>query len=106
MGRPNSSVSPVVSPYIANERTAPDPGLEPAARLRASLDAYVDFVRQNQALYRALIRGAAGADEDLEAAFERTREAIARRVFDYLQVATPNATLRNSVRGWIGFVEE
>jgi AcrR family transcriptional regulator len=88
------------------ERTEPDPGLPPADRLRASLDAYVRFVEENVALYRALIRGAAGADQELEAVIDRTRQAIARRVFDYLQVAEAAPLLRNAVRGWIGFVEE
>ncbi|HEX6488716.1 MAG TPA: TetR/AcrR family transcriptional regulator [Candidatus Dormibacteraeota bacterium] len=88
------------------ERTEPDPSLEPAQRLRGSLDAYVDFVRQNQPLYRSLIRGAAGADADLEALVERTRGVIASRVFDYLGLTVAAPPLRAAVRGWIGFVEE
>jgi AcrR family transcriptional regulator len=88
------------------ERTRPDPGLPPADRLRASLDGFVAFVRENEELYRALIRGAAGAGDELEELFEQTRAAIAQRVFEHLDVAAPAPLLRNAVRGWIGFVEE
>lgn len=88
------------------ERTRPDPGLSPADQLRQSLDGFVEFVRSNQELYRALIRGAAGADEDLEALFERTRAAIAERVIEHLDAGALTPLVRNAVRGWIGFVEE
>lgn len=88
------------------ERTRPDPGLPPADQLRQSLDGFVEFVRSNQELYRALIRGAAGADEDLEALFERTRAAIAERVIEHLDAGALTPLVRNAVRGWIGFVEE
>lgn len=88
------------------QRTEPDPALAPADRLRASLDAFIEFVRENEELYRALIRGAAGADGELESVFDRTRGAIAKRVFDQLEVRRPEPLARNALRGWIGFVEE
>jgi AcrR family transcriptional regulator len=88
------------------ERTAPDPRLEPSGQLRAGLHAFVDFVSQNEALYRSLIRGAAGADPELESLFERTRETIAGRVFTQLDAPAASPLVRNAVRGWIGFVEE
>lgn len=88
------------------QRTEPDPTLAPADRLRASLDAFIEFVRENEELYRALIRGAAGADGELESVFDRTRGAIAKRVFDQLEVRRPEPLARNALRGWIGFVEE
>jgi len=88
------------------ERTEPDPGLSPTEQLRAGLDAFVEFVRENEELYRSLIRGAAGADAELEALFERTRGVIARRVFERLAVAETEPVARNVVRGWIGYVEE
>ncbi len=88
------------------ERTQPDPRLAPSDQLRASLDAFVEFVLQNEELYRSLIRGAAGGDSELEALFERTRRAIAERVFQHLEVPAPAPVVRSAVRGWIGFVEE
>lgn len=88
------------------ERTAPDPRLQPAEQLRASLDGFVEFVSQNEPLYRSLIRGAAGADPELESLFERTRSAIVGRVFAQLDVPAAAPAVRNVVRGWIGFVEE
>jgi len=88
------------------ERTEPDPALEPEARLRQSLDAYLDFMEENQALYRSLIRGAAGADDRLELAFRRTRDAVVARVLDNLELPDPPELLRVSLLGWVGFVEE
>lgn len=87
-------------------RTEPDLGLAPDRRLRASLEAYLDFMAENQALYRALIRGASGADEELERIFQATRESVAARVLDYLGLEEPPALLRVSLLGWVGFVEE
>lgn len=88
------------------ERTEPDLGLPPGARLRQSLDAYLDFISENQELYRALIRGAAGADDDLEEIFRRTREAIVDRVLTFFGLVRAPGLLRVSLLGWVGFVEE
>jgi AcrR family transcriptional regulator len=88
------------------ERTEPDAALEPQARLRRSLDAYLEFMEANQALYRSLIRGAAGADQRLEEIFQETRDAVVRRVLDYLQLPEPPELLRVSLLGWVGFVED
>jgi AcrR family transcriptional regulator len=88
------------------ERTEPDPALPAGGQLRASLEAFIDFVSENEELYRALIRGAAGADGELEAPFERTRETIAERVLERLDAASGGPAQRSAVRGWIGFVEE
>lgn len=88
------------------ERTEPDLGLPPEQRLRQSLEAYLDFMSANQELYRALIRGALGADPELERIFNETREAIVARVLLYLGLEDPPALLRASLLGWVGFVEE
>ena len=88
------------------DRTEPDLALEPAARLRHSLEAYLDFVKENEALYRALIRGAAGADDELQGTFERTRGVIVERVVAYLGAGEASALLRTALHGWVGFVEE
>ena len=65
-------------------RTAPDPALPLLGRLRAGLEAFIDYVGENPDAYVALVRGAAGSDEDLHAVFDDTRAAICRRVHDAL----------------------
>lgn len=82
-----------------------DPTLDPEARLAAGLDAYIRYIEQQPASYRALIRGA-GSDELLVAVFEETRNAIVATITDALGLPDPPPGLRIAVRGWIAMVEE
>ena len=86
--------------------TAPDPALHHMDRLHASLAAYVDFVSENQELYVALVRGAAGSDSELQAISEETRAESARRVTEALGLGDPDPAVRMAARGWVGFIEE
>ncbi|MBV8295392.1 MAG: TetR/AcrR family transcriptional regulator [Acidimicrobiia bacterium] len=86
--------------------TAPDPALQHMDRLHASLAAYVDFVAENEALYVALVRGAAGSDSELQAISEETRSESARRVIEALGMHDPDPAVRMAARGWVGFIEE
>jgi AcrR family transcriptional regulator len=88
------------------EVTEPDPGLDHMERLHASLAAYVDYVTENEALYIALVRGAAGSDKELQAISEETRTESARRVVESLGLHDPEPAVRTAVRGWVGFIEE
>jgi AcrR family transcriptional regulator len=88
------------------EVTEPDPALHYMDRLHASLAAYVDYVAQNEALYIALVRGAAGSDKELQAISEATRAEVATRVTDALGLDDPDPAVRTAARGWVGFIEE
>jgi AcrR family transcriptional regulator len=88
------------------EASEPDPALEPLARLRASLAAYVDQVASLRSLVLAVLRGAWSGDAALRAAVERVRETIQQRVYTGLGLADPPPEVRTAVRGWIAFVEE
>ena len=90
------------------EVTEPDFALHHMERLHASLAAYVDFVAGNEALYVALVRGAAGSDRELQAISEATRAESARRVIDALDLdePEPDPAVRMAARGWVGFIEE
>jgi len=84
-----------------------DPGAAPPQeRLRRSLEAYVDYVTENRELYVALVRGAAGADEELQRVFDRTRGRFAQRALDILGRPDAGPLLRTAVRGWLALVEE
>ena len=88
--------------------TAPDPSLEPIARLTRSLEHYVDYVRRNQRAYLSLVRGAASGDDSLREIFDRTRDVLTRRITDNMDVSglTDGPTERLLARGWSAMVEE
>jgi AcrR family transcriptional regulator len=83
----------------------PDPAMAPEQRLRAGLDAFVDFIEQQPANYLAVSRSA-GSDPQLLAVFEDTRAAVVGIVAGSLGLATPPPGLRIAIRGWIAMVEE
>jgi AcrR family transcriptional regulator len=87
------------------EVVATDPALPPAERLRRGLEAYVGYVTENRDLYVSLVRGAAGADEELQAVFDRTRGRLAERMMADLG-ADGGPLLRTALRGWLALVEE
>jgi AcrR family transcriptional regulator len=86
--------------------TEPDADLPLIQRLRSGLEAYVDYVMQNEALYVSLVRGAAGGDDELQAVFDRTRARVAERVLDAIGLDENDPAVRVALRGWVGFVEE
>jgi len=88
--------------------TAPDPSLEPIARLTRSLEHYVDYVRRNHRAYLSLVRGAASGDDSLREIFDRTRDVLTRRITDNMGVfgLTDGAAERLLARGWSAMVEE
>ncbi len=87
-------------------RTAPDPGLDPLAQLRASIEAFVDHVTDNRDAYIAFIRGSGGGDAGLGEVSDDARAAFTARVLAGLGAAQATDRLRAAVRGWVGFTEE
>jgi len=84
----------------------PAPELPAPERLRAGLEGYVDYIETNPAAYIAIVRGAAGADQELVAVCDRTRSAIVERILDGLNPSERNGRVALAVRGWVGMVEE
>ncbi len=90
------------------EETMTPESLPPLERLERGLMAYLDFVERHSKAYAALMRGGIGADPDVAAIVERTRQDLIAR----MMVGTPapesaaaRASLKLALRGWIGFVE-
>jgi AcrR family transcriptional regulator len=90
------------------ETTALDTSLEPTARLRLSLEHYVDYVTTNYRAYLSLVRGAASGDDALREIFDQTRDALTRRITDNMAVfGLPDGPAeRLLARGWSAMVEE
>ncbi|HKE73964.1 MAG TPA: TetR/AcrR family transcriptional regulator [Acidimicrobiales bacterium] len=87
-------------------RTDPDPSLDALSQLRASVEAFVDYVSENRDPYTAFIRGAAGGDPEARAVGDATREAFTQRVLARMGADRPSPRLRVAVRGWVAFTEE
>ncbi len=86
------------------EATDPPPGLGLEDALRAMLQRFVDFVRDNGAIYRALIRGGLGSDPEVNLALDRVRTTSIRRLVDRAGVE-PTELARVALVGWSSFVE-
>lgn len=84
--------------------TEPDPALDAAARLRASLKGYLRYVQAHPDGYRALYRGATSADATVRALMERNMDRQARRILRDLPPALRRADTELAVRGWLGFL--
>ena len=81
--------------------------LPPIQRLRANVEAFVDYVTDNRDAYVAFIRGSSGGDPQLLEVYEDTRRAFTDRVLDGLGLTSPFPDrLRLAVRGWVAFTEE
>ncbi|HEX3344470.1 MAG TPA: helix-turn-helix domain-containing protein, partial [Polyangiaceae bacterium] len=64
------------------ERTATPEGMDPLDRLRAGLDAYVDYVGKHGKPYAALLRSGVGADREVTKIVDATRAAFAARLVE------------------------
>lgn len=93
--------------------TAPTDGLPPLEQLVRSLEAFVDFVGDNQESYVSFVRAAAAGDEEFHRIYEEARAALTDRIFvqsggevlaSFGIVDSP--AVRLMVRGWSASVEE
>jgi AcrR family transcriptional regulator len=87
------------------ERTAPEEGVHSIEGLRANLDAYIDYVARHAKPYQALLRSGVGADAEVAAIVDETREAVCARLVHGAAVDADAPMVRLALRGWIGFVE-
>ncbi len=87
--------------------TAPRPELPPRERLRDTLARFVEFVRDHDATFYSLVRGAASGDEEVRATVQHARDVLAghlRDAFEEIGVArTP--LLEVALHAWISFAE-
>lgn len=91
------------------ERTAPAPDLDLYAKLRDSIERYVDYVTENRTSYLALLRGPASASPELTAMVDAHRNAQVNRILTESPIPLDDTDLPRltlAVRGWIAFVEE
>ncbi|UGT64189.1 TetR/AcrR family transcriptional regulator [Nocardia asteroides] len=91
------------------ERVTPDPGLGIYAKLRDSIERYIDYVSENRTSYAALLRGPTSMSPELAPLVDQTRDAIIGIILAEAPVHIGEAErprLLLGMRGWIAFVEE
>ena len=79
--------------------------LPPEARLRAGLDAYLDYVEEYAGAYAVLLRGGLGVDDHVSGILEGAREAIISRMIREGPTLEWTPQVHASLRGWIHLVE-
>jgi AcrR family transcriptional regulator len=87
------------------ERTATPPGMDPLERLRAGLDAYLDYVSRHGPAYESMLRSGIGTDAEVSHIVDETRETFCARLVEGAPVDGSSALVRLAVRGWLGFCE-
>jgi AcrR family transcriptional regulator len=85
--------------------TEPDPKLPPVARLRAAIDAHLNFVQEHGPVYRAIYRSGVAIAPEVSAILEEHREVVMQYFLRDLHVTKPSPVLRAALRAWIAMVE-
>jgi len=87
------------------ERTDTSSDLPTLDRMRASLDAYLDYVDAHAPAYAALMRGGIGADPEVARIVDETRQLFVDRLLEGLSGVEPTPLVRVAARGYVGFCE-
>ena len=87
------------------EATRPDPTLPIRPRLRAALDAHLDWIDAHALAYRAVIQGGISADAVVQDVVERSRTETVMRLAEAFALEPLTPCRRIALRGWIGFLE-
>ncbi len=87
------------------EITRPDPDLPVGQRMRAALDAHLEWIAANALAYRAIIQGGISSDPDVQAIVEESRNETVDRLATAFDLTDPTPGERIALRGWVGFLE-
>ncbi len=85
--------------------TRPDPSLPVGPRMRAALDAHLDWIDDHALAYRAVIQGGISSDSRVHAIVERSRSEVADRLAEAFELSNLTAKQQITCRGWVGFLE-
>jgi len=88
--------------------TAPRPELPPLERVRDTLDRFVVFVREHDATFYSLVRGAASGDERVRTTIQHARDVLADYLSDAFRELGARETplLDVAIHSWISFAEQ
>lgn len=85
--------------------TKPNPALPPVERLRASIDAHLNYLEEHGASFAAIYRGGFAISPEVGKVVEEHRQVIVRRFLRDMGIVRPRPVLRTALRAWIAMVE-
>jgi len=85
--------------------THPDPKLSPAARLRAAVDAHLNYVQEYGPVYSAIYTSGVAIAEEVSAILEEHRQVVLQYFLHDFKITRPRPVLRSALRAWIAMVE-
>jgi AcrR family transcriptional regulator len=85
--------------------TAPDPTLSPAARLRAAVDAHLNYVQEYGPVYAAIYTSGVAIAAEVSAILEQHRQVVLQYFLHDFKITRPRPVLRAALRAWIAMVE-
>lgn len=89
----------------AVELTAIPEGLPFEQAVRVALQRFVGFIRDNATLYRSLMRGGVGVDDEVQQIIDTARHTLVRRVLAHAGIREAAPVQRVAFFGWSGFAE-
>jgi len=87
------------------EVTRPDPRLPIGPRMRAALDAHLEWIEENSLAYRAIVQGGISSDNEVLAIVDESRNETVLRLAVAFGFADPSPAERIALRGWVGYLE-
>ena len=85
--------------------TEPDPSLSPGERLRAAVDAHLNYVQENSAVYAAIYTSGAAIAREANDILEEHREVVLGYFLRDFGISKPRPILRAALRAWMAMVE-
>ena len=85
--------------------TAPDPSLSPAARLRAAVDAHLNYVQEYGPVYSAIYTSGVAIAAEVSVILEEHRQVVLQYFLHDFKISRPRPVLRAALRAWIAMVE-
>jgi AcrR family transcriptional regulator len=85
--------------------TEPDPLLPPNSRLRAGIDAHLNYIQQHPGVYKTIHGGGSSVASEVGKILDEHRDVVMGWFLKQLGVSRPRPVLRAALRAWVAMVE-
>jgi len=93
------------SSHHLRKLTEPDPLLPPGSRLRAGIDAHLNYIQHHSGVYKTLYGGGSSVAAEVGQILEEHREVVMGWFLKHLGIKRPRPALRAALRAWVAMVE-